>query len=406
MRRRRGRGEGSVFQRKDGTWCAVLNVGYDGSGKRRRRWIYGEEKAEVLEKLARLRVQALTGDLGEPQRLRVGQFLDLWLTDTARKRVRASTYELYRGVVERHVTKHIGGVGLARLTPHHVRAMLTEMEKGGASLRLQQIAFGVLRLALKQAVRDGSILRNPSEAVDGPKAPRPIMQTLDVEQANRLLAAAEGDRLHALYTLALSVGMREGELFGLTWPNVDLKDGMLQVTQQLAENNGHPWLVKPKTKSAVRQIDLPAIALLALRAHRERALAEGTLRNPLGLVFTDTEGKPVRRSNFLRREYRPLLERAGLFKEEEVIDPKTGQPVIDRDTGKPKVKKTFPRFHDLRHTCATLALKAGVPAHVVSRMLGHARVSITMDLYAHVLPGQGKEAAQAIDAAFAARGKR
>jgi site-specific recombinase XerC len=139
-------------------------------------------------------VQALNGDLREPQRLKVGQFLAHWLTDTVRKRVRASTYELYRGVVERHVTKHIGGIGLTRLTPHHIRAMLTEMEKDGASLRLQQIAFGVLRLALKRAVKDASIPRNPSEAVDAPKASRPIMQALDVEQANLLLAAAEGDR--------------------------------------------------------------------------------------------------------------------------------------------------------------------------------------------------------------------
>lgn len=405
MRKRRGRNEGSVFQRKDGTWCAVLNVGYDGNGKRRRRWIYGEEKTEVLEKLARLRVQALNGDLGEPQRLKVGQFLDRWLTDTARKRVRASTHELYRGVVERHVTRHIGGVGLARLTPHHVRAMLTGMEKGGASLRLQQIAFGVLRLALKQAVKDGSIPRNPSEAVDAPKAPRPIMQTLDGEQANRLLAAAEGDRLYALYTLALSVGMREGEVFGLTWPNVNLKDGTLQVTQQLAENNGHPCLVKPKTKSAVRQIDLPAIALAALREHRQRALADGTFHNPLGLVFTDTNGKPMRRSNFLRREFFPLLERAGIFQVEKIVDPQTGQPIIDPATGEPKTRKVFIRFHDMRHTCATLALKEGVPAHVVSRMLGHARVSITMDLYAHVLPGQGKEAAAKMDALFAGLGR-
>lgn len=399
MRKRRGRGEGSVFQRKDGTWCAVLNVGYDGNGKRRRGWIYGDTKAEVLEKFARFRVQTLNGDLGEPQHLKLGQFLDLWLTDTARKRVRASTYELYRGVVERHVTKHIGGVGLARLTPHHVRAMLTEMEKGGASLRLQQITFGVLRLALKQAVKDGSIPRNPSEAVDAPKAPRPIIQPLDAEQAIRLLEAAQGDRLHALYVLALSVGAREAELFGLAWPNVDLKAGTLEVTQQLVEGNGHPHLAKPKTKAAIRQIDLPAIALLALREHRERALAEGTLRNPLDLVFTSTEGGPLRRSNFLRRQFVPLLDRAGLFKVEPVID-KEGQPVLDR-AGTPKMRKKYPRFHDLRHTAATLALKARVPVHVVSRMLGHARPSITSDIYAHVLPGQGKEAAQAMDAVFA-----
>lgn len=215
-------------------------------------------------------------------------------------------------------------------------------------------------------------------------------------------AVAEGDRIHALYTLALSVGMREGELFGLTWPNVNLKDGTLQVTQQLAENNGHPCLVKPKTKSAVRQIDLPAIALTALREHCQRALADGTFHNALGLVFTDTDGKPMRRSNFLRREFFPLLERAGIFQVEKIVDPQTGQPVIDPATGEPKTGKVFIRFHDLRHTCATLALKEGIPAHVVSRMLGHARVSITMDLYAHVLPGQGKEAARTMDAVFAA----
>jgi integrase len=353
-----------------------------------------------LERLTPLKALALSGELGEPQRMKVAAFLDGWLIDTARKRVRASTYDLYRGVIQRHILKYIGGVALARLTPHHVRSMLTEMETAAASLRLQQITFGILRLALKQAVKDGSIPRNPCDAVDAPKVPRPIMQTLDVDQATRLLGTAENDRLHALYTLALSVGMREGEMFGLTWPNVNLKDGTLQITQQLGENNGHPSLMKPKTKSAVRQIDLPAIALLALREHRQRALANGTLNNPMDLVFTTRGGKPLRRSNFLRREFIPLLERAGIFTVESAIDEKTGQMIIDGETGQPKTKKVYIRFHCLRHSCASLALNAKVPLHVVSRMLGHARPSITADIYAHCLPGQGQEAAQAIDAVF------
>lgn len=378
MRRRRGRGEGSVFQRKDGLWSGVLTLGYDANSRRRRRAVYAPTKGEVLAKLAALQAQVLNGYLSEPQRLKVGGFLDRWLTDTARARVRPSTYRLYCGIVQKHITKHIGGVTLARLMPNQVRAMLTEMEKEQASPRLRQIAFGVLRLALKQAARDGSIPRNPCDAIDAPKAPRRIIKSLTRDEATRLLDAARGDRLEALYIMALSCGLREAELFGATWSNVNLKEETIQITQQLTENNGHPALVEPKTKSAIRQIDLPSIALQALRDHRQRTFAQGTLHNSLDLVFTDSEGKPLRRSNFLRREFTPTLKKAGL----------------------PRI-----RFHDLRHSCASLALQGGVPPHVVARMLGHSRVSITLDLYAHVLPGQGKEAAAKMDAIFAAREK-
>lgn len=182
------------------------------------------------------------------------------------------------------------------------------------------------------------------------------------------------DRLHALYVLLVSVGLRVGEALGLTWADLDLKAGTAQIRQQLCEVRGKIWLAEPKTAVARRKIDLPQVTAQALRDHRQRALAAGTYRNPMGLVFTDTEGHPVRRSNLRRRSFEALLRRAGL----------------------PRI-----RLHDLRHTAATLHLSEGTHPRVVQEMLGHSNVGITLTTYSHALPSLQREAAARMDALLA-----
>jgi integrase len=347
-------------------------VGYDVSGKRRRRYVYGATKGEVLEKLTRLQHQALTGTLGDPQRLTVAEFVRRWLEDAARPGVRDSTYRLYDGLLRLHVLPKIGGVVLSRLTPAHVQGVLSSMEQAGKSARLRQMVFAVLHAAFGQAVKWGMVLRNVLDAVARPRAPRPTMQVLTPDQVAILLAAAKGDRLEALYVLAISTGLRQGELLGLQWEDTDLDRGAVQVRHQLAENNGHPVLVEPKTASARRRVDLPAVAVLALLDHRARMQAEGRSVGE-GFVFTDTAGGPIRKSNLIRRSFEPLLRRAGL----------------------PRI-----RFHDLRHTSATLLLAEGVHPKIVQERLGHSRINLTLDVYSHLLPSMGKEAAARLDALF------
>lgn len=374
--KRRGRGEGSIFFRQDrNLWCGVLTAGYDANGKRRRRVVYGATKAKVLEKMARTKHAALTGMLGEPSKLTVAQFLTRWLEDAARPAIREATYRQYEGLIRVHITPRLGGVALTKLTPAHVQGLLGEMQRASNGAKVRLLVYQVLSTALKQAVRWNMIPRNVCEAVIRPRVPRNEMQALTSEQTQRLLDAALDGRLHALYALLVSTGARLGEALGLTWPCVDLKRGTVEIRQQLAEVRGKLWLQEPKTKSARRTVDLPAFVAKALRDHEERTKAEGTLLNDQLLVFTDSEGGAIRKSNLRRRSFEPLLKEAGI----------------------PHV-----RLHDLRHTAATLALKAGVPLHVVSRMLGHSRVSITADIYAHVLPGQGKDAARIMDAVFTA----
>jgi integrase len=388
MRKRRGRGEGSVFQRKAGLWVGTLTVGYDQKGKRRRRAVYGATKAEVLDKLTRLQHQALTGMLSDPQRLTVAVFLAKWLEDAARPAIQASTHRRYGEVIRLHVGPSIGGTALSRLTPAHVQGMLIAMEKGGASARVRQMTFNVLHRALGQALRWGMVPRNVCDAVARPRVPRRTMRTLDAGQVRLLLAEAKADRLEALYVLAVSTGMRQGELLGLQWEDVGLDRGVVQVRHQLQELAGRLTLVEPKTVKSRRQVDLPALAVMALMEHRERVRAPGRSVGE-GYVFTDTEGGPLRKSNLLRRSFFPLLNLRNLRED------LRKQGVAEEALPKPLPRI---RFHDLRHTAATLHLTNGTHPKVVQEMLGHSTISMTLDTYSHTVPSMQKEAAARLDA--------
>lgn len=372
MRSRRGRGEGSVFRRRDGVWAGSVTVGYDERGTRKRRTVYGATKGDVLEKLTRLRADALAGILGNPQHITVATFMHRWLEDVARPSIRASVYRRYAEIVRLRIVPQIGGIALSRLTPVHVQSLLTSLEDKGVSPRGRQMTYDRLHRTLDQAVKWGLVPRNVCDAVTRPRAPRLTMRVLTPEQVNALLTAAREDRFHALYILAVATGLRQGELLGLQWDDIDLAGAILHVRHALHEVAGRLWLDEPKTTMARRAVDLPAVAVAALREHRERMLAEGRL---LEFVFCDTQGGPVRKSNLVRRSFLPLLKRAGL----------------------PRI-----RFHDLRHTAATLLLLQGVHPKVVQERLGHSQISITLDTYSHVLPSMGREAAAKLDALFEA----
>lgn len=348
-------------------WAGILSLGYGNDGRRHRRVVYGHDKSAVVERLARMRAQALDGMLSDAQRLTVSAFLARWLEDVARPAVSPSTHHLYEGLIRLHIDPKIGGVPLPRLTPVHVQGMLGAMERDRASPRLRQMALGVLHRAIGQALRWGMVPRNVCDAVTRPRVPRQTMQSLASSQVVKLLETAKGDRLGALYVLAVTTGLRQGELLGLKWEDVDFDRAALHVRHTLHELNGRLWIGEPKTSRARRQIDLPVIAIVALRDHRQKMLIEG----PDGLVFCDTQGGPLRKSNLVRRSFLPLLKRAGL-------------PAI--------------RFHDLRHTAATLLLAQGVHPKIVQERLGHSQISLTLDTYSHVLPGMGREAASKLDA--------
>jgi integrase len=373
--RRRGRGEGTIlFLKSKGCWAGALTVGYTETGARRRRWVYGPTKAAVLEKMAHLRHAALTGTLGAPSRLTVADFLTRWLHDAARPAIREATYQLYGSLIRVHVVPRIGTVALGKLTPAHVQGLLADMERAGAGGKLRLLVYQVLHRACQQALLWGMIPRNPCAAVVRPRPLRREMRYLTSEQARRFLDAVRQDRLFALYAVLLGTGLRLGEALGLTWPDLDLEKGTLTVRRQLCEVSGRLWLQEPKTRTALRTVDLPPFVVEALRRHEERMREEGHLLNDQLLVFVDTEGGPLRKSNVRRRSFEPLLKRAGI----------------------PRI-----RLHDLRHTAATLHFLSGTPARVIQEMLGHASIAITLGTYSHVLPSMQREAAAKLDALLA-----
>jgi integrase len=234
------------------------------------------------------------------------------------------------------------------------------------------------RKALKQAVNDGLIPRNATEAVKPPQVRREEIRPLTPEQVKMLLEAASGDRLEGLFTLAVHTGLRRGELLGLKWEDVELESGSLHVKHTLTTARGGPRLAAPKTKSSRRRVSLTRGAVDALRAHLARQLEEidraGSLWQENRLAFASEIGEPLDRRDLTSRRFKPLLKRAKLL------------------------EKT--RFHDLRHTCATLLLTKNVNPKIVSEMLGHATIAITLDTYSHVLPNMQDSAARALEEAL------
>lgn len=259
----------------------------------------------------------------------------------------------------------------------HVQALYRDRLDAGLAPATVQKIHVVLHKALSQAVAWSLVPHNATEAIKAPRPDQKEARPLSREQARAFLAAAREDRLEALYVLAVTTGMRQGELLGLGWDDVDLSRGVVRVNRTLGRSGGRLLLGEPKTKKSRRTIPLSAKALDALKAHRKTQVEEriglASLWEEYGLVFATRTGTPINPSNLRKRSFKRLLKKVGL------------PPV---------------RFHDLRHTAATLLLMEGVHPKYVQELLGHANVSITLDTYSHVLPGMGNHTAPAIEAAL------
>jgi integrase len=377
---RRGKGEGSVRRRPDGRWEGRVTIASEG-GQQRRKSYFGKTRAEVANKLA----AALKGlQDGLPlvgERQRVEQYLQQWL-EAIRPTLRPESYRRYEDVCRLYLIPAIGRLPLAKLGPAHLQRLYAARLEAGLSGTSVQLLHGVIHRALEQAMRWGLVPRNVAHLVTAPRRSTPEMRTLSPEEAGALLDAASGDRLEAFYVLAVTCGLRLGELQALQWRNVDLDRARLRVTATYQGMvDGKPLLAEPKTPRSRREIHLSALAVAALRRHRIAQL-EGRLRaanlwEDHDLVFATLTGRPLDGNNFRQRAFARLLGKAGL-------------PPM--------------RFHSLRHTAATLLMAQGVPVKVASEMLGHADITTTLRTYSHVLPGMQQEAADAMDRLFARDG--
>ena len=374
-RQRRANGEGGMTRRKDGTWMARYTV--QTPRGRKRKVIYAKSYEEARKKLTEAIAERDRGLVYDSGNVTLEEYLNRWLEDSVRGSVKVTTHAGYERVVRLHICPLIGGTKLSALTPAHLQALYRAKLDQGLAPKTVKYIHTTLHRALKQAVRWGLVPRNAAAAVDPPRVITPEMRPLSRAQARTLLEAARGNRLEALYVLAVTTGMRQGELLGLGWQDVDLEEGVVRVRRTLTLAKGGPRLTEPKTPKSRRQIRLTSGAVEALERHRECQEAEGAARgdqwNAWDLVFCTRRGTPIRRDNLHGKHWKPLLSRAAL-------------PDI--------------RFHDLRHTCATLLLTKGVHPKIVSEMLGHSSIAITLDTYSHVIPGMGDVAASAMEDAL------
>lgn len=363
----RGHGNGGVDERPDGRLVARIMI--DG----RRHAHYVKTRQEGYSWLARMRRDHEVGLVAISERQTVGQFMATWLEVIA-PTIRATTLKRYGELARIHVLPALGKLQLAKLTPQHLQQLYAQKLADGLSPTTVRHIHVTIHRALKEAMRTGLIQRNVADLTTPPRKARYDVTALTVEQLKTFLVAAKGDRLEALYVLVLTTGMRSGEVLALRWGDVDLTCGMLQVRSSLTRLRGQFSFSEPKSARSRRQVTLTAMAVAALSAHRVRQLEErlalGDAWQDNDLVFPLQDGSPMNGIHLLRYQFHPLLRQAGL-------------PII--------------RFHDLRHSCATLLLGQGIHPSIVASLLGHSTITVTLDVYSHVTPTMQRAATEAMD---------
>jgi integrase len=370
MKGRRGNNEGSIHQREeDGLWVARITLP-DG----KRKALYAQTRAEVVKKM-----NDALHDLGKgvpllDERQTVRDYLTVWY-DGMKTQVRPSTYRRYGDFVK-HIMPVLGRYSLAKLTPQQLQVLYNKKLAEGLSPTTVHAIHAMIHRALEDALQMGLVNRNVSEMLKPPRRGNREMMTLSVLDMQHFLEVVRDDRFYALYVMALSTGMREGELLGLRWQDVDLARRTVQVRMNVAEIARKRFaLAETKTAYSRRTVALTQTAVDALAEHWQKQQHDkaqmGDQWQELGLVFPNGFGTIMIPHNITKRSFKKYLVKAGL----------------SRDI----------RFHDLRHTAATLLLASGVNAKVVSELLGHSNVAITLRIYAHVLPHMQQSAVLAMD---------
>lgn len=361
------------FRKRGDKWSFTIDLGPDpATGKRRQREKGGfKTKKEAQAAAAEMIVQVENRDYKKPVKQPLEKYLREWL-ESKRIGLKSNTYASYKHHVENHIIPSIGKVDLSKLTPAEIgnvySNLITEKKLADGTVR---DTHKVLTAALGQAVKWGMLIRNPAAVVEKPKSARKELSVWNAEQARSFLEIAKKHREYLAFLLALGTGMRQGEILGLRWKDVDLKEGVIGVVQTLS-HDGKELTPGAKTKSGNRTISIDAGLLKELREQKKR-IAEDRLKSKGGykdhdLIIPTSKGTPITPRN-LSRTFYGLLEQSNV----------------------PKIT-----FHDLRHTHATLMLTQGVHPKVVAERLGHADMRTTLEIYSHVLPHMQKEAAEKI----------
>lgn len=379
---------GSLRKRSEHSWTIVLYLGRDPvTGKKKQSWrtVTGTKKKAEAE-LNRLLHELDTGAYIDPSKLTVGEYLDKWLADYAKTNVAGKTFERYQGIVRDHLKPALGAILLTKLQPLHIQAHYSDSMNGGrkdgreGGLSAQTVLHHhrVLREALNRAVKWGLLARNVADAAEPPRPEKAEVKAIDEAQAMWLVEASEGTRLRIPILLAVTTGMRRGEILALRWEDVELRHGFLTVRRSLEETKAGGLHFKTTKGRRPRPISIPEILMEALTKHHSeqegRKTALGSDYGREDLVCCAEDGAIWKPSAFTSA-YRALLRRR-------------------------KIRSI--RFHDLRHSHASQLLRAGVNAKVISERLGHSKVAFTLDVYGHLLPGMQEEAALKTEAGLRA----
>ena len=376
--------KGKIIERKnkDGSLSYDVVVAFkdNTTGKWKHRWktTDGSRKADTL-KTAMLR--EVDKGYQQPTKETVATFMQSWI-DGYKANITARSYDRYSGIVKNHIIPSIGKIPLALLSPQNIQKMYSDKLESGLAPRSVRYVHIVLHRALQTALKWHKITVNPADSVDIPKAQHTEMQIWNESEIIQFLEAARSTPYHCLFYLAIFSGARRGELLALRWQDADLKTGQLSISRSVQCVNGEYIFSQPKTEKSRRTIALPQSAVLLLKQLREVAEHTRARIDPKSkvedaeLIFTHTtDGVPLR-PNTVSRAWEYTAKKAGV----KII-----------------------RFHDARHSHASLMLKQGVPLKVLSERLGHSSISVTADVYAHVIPGMQESAAQRFDDAFSTK---
>ena len=375
MGKRRKKGEGSVRQRKDGRWEGRVVIGYDEKGLPRTKNVLAKTKRECQEKLKQLR-ETVIGPRTEKVRpeMPFGEWLDFWYQNYVKPQIRPTTQANYEAKIYQHIIPELGKIPLNQLAQKDLQQFYARMKTGGRLIRTEQFGKGLsdsmvrglhaaCRSALEKAVQEGLIRTNPAVGCKLPPKRGREMQVLGREELQRFLIQAQAEGYFELFLLDLCTGLRRGELLALQWDDLDFKSGTLTVNKRVYEVKGQLRVSVPKTRASIRRLVLPPGVVEVLRQYRETVNSRWMFPSP---VKEDTPMTP----GAVRRWLQIILERAGC-------------------------KRI--RFHDLRHTFATLSLENGMDVKTLSSMLGHVSAATTLDIYTHVTGDMQSEAAAKID---------
>jgi integrase len=364
--------EGTIVKRKKNGkstgWKGSILVGLTPEGKRDRRWVSGVTSDEVRQKLQDIKSALANNTLSSDTEHTVASFATVWL-EHKKRLIRPISLQSYNQVLSSHGVPHIGQIKLNKLSAMNLDRLYAKLSDAGLSTRVVRYVHTLINGMLKQALKWGMLARNVAEAATPPALNTAPSHVWKAKQALKFLKHTQQDRLHALWYTTLFTGMRRAEVLGLHWRDVDLETGQILICSTLVEVGGQLQLGEPKTRAGRRKITITADTVVVLREHLDRQMAERAKAmegwHESGLVFTSSIGTPISPGN-LSRAYKAL----------------------QRSAGVPEI-----RFHDLRHTAASLSIRRGDSAKIVADRLGHTDVAFTMNTYVHLFAEQRREGA-------------